>query len=81
MAGAEARMRTVDGVYKYCGEKDPQTAVNPTMLRRLLKENKIKYVKIGAKYLINLDLFEAWLLNPVEMIEQPKTSGVLRKIM
>lgn len=76
-----ARMRTVEQTVAYFKEKDPLTAVNPTMLRRLINQGTIKHVKIGSKKLINLDWFEEWLLNPIEISEQPKTIGVLRKIM
>ena len=77
----KVRMRTVDQLVADAKAKDPQTAINPTMIRRLIKENRIKYVQIGAKYLINVDWFEEWLLNPVDISEIPKTTGVLRKIM
>lgn len=75
------RMRTVEQTVSYFKEKDPLTAVNPTMLRRLIKQGMIKHVKVGSKKLINLDWLEEWLLNPVELTEQSKPTGVLRKIM
>lgn len=74
------RMRTVQQTAIYFKEMDQKTAVNETMLRRLLKENKIQYVKIGAKYLINLDWFESWLLNPVVEAVSENHYGKLRKI-
>ncbi len=75
------RMRTVDQTVSYFKEKDPLTAVNPTMLRRLINQGTIKHVNVGSKKLINLDWLEEWLLNPIELPEQPNTTGVLRKIM
>jgi len=73
-------MRTVQQAVIYFKEADPHTAVNETMLRRLLKENKIQYIKIGAKYLINLDWLESWLLNPVIETDPINQYGKLRKI-
>lgn len=75
------RMRTVEQTVTYFKEKDPLTAVNPTMLRRLINQGTIKHVKVGSKKLINLDWFEEWLLNPIEFTEQSKVTGTLRKIM
>ncbi|ACL76194.1 helix-turn-helix domain-containing protein [Ruminiclostridium cellulolyticum] len=79
---ATTKMRTVEQTVAYFKENDPQTAVNPTMLRSLLKQGKIKFVKIGAKYLINVDWFEEWLKNPVmeENIADKNQYGKLRKI-
>lgn len=74
-------MRTVDQTVAYFREIDPLTAVNPTMVRSLLNQGKIKHVKVGNKKLINLDWFEEWLVNPVDMLEQSKPTGILRKIM
>ncbi len=75
------RMRTVEQTVTYFKEKDPLTAVNPTMLRRLINQGTIKHVKVGSKKLINLDWLEEWLLNPVEISEPTKSTGVLRKII
>ncbi len=76
------RMRTVDQTVAYFREIDPQTAVNPTMIRGMLKQGKIKFVKVGAKFLINLDWFEQWLNNPVveEDNLEKNQYGKLRKI-
>ncbi len=76
-----SRMRTVEQTVTYFKEKDPLTAVNPTMLRRLINQGTIKHVKVGSKKLINLDWLEEWLLNPVEISEPTKSTGVLRKII
>ncbi len=42
-------------------------------IRMLLKENKIVYIKIGAKYLINYDRFVEYLNNGDCMKEEVKT--------
>ena len=64
------RMRTIAETYKYLQESDPETAMNPYAIRRLILTNTIPFVKSGNKYLINLDLLEKYLSSP-----PPDTNG------
>lgn len=48
------RMRTV-------AEAAKEVGLSAYTVRRLVKENKIVYVRSGAKYLVNLDLLIAYL--------------------
>ena len=55
------RMRTVQEAMKHVKATDPATAFTETALRRLLTSGMLPCVKIGTKYLINLDALEAFL--------------------
>jgi len=58
------RMRTIAEAYKYLKKSDPDTAMNPHAIRRLILTNTIPSVKSGNKYLINLDTLEEYLNSP-----------------
>ncbi len=58
----QARMRTIDQAAAYLQEADPETAFTKTALRRLVTTNQLPgVVRIGQKYLVNLDVLEAYL--------------------
>lgn len=50
------RMRTVPMAYKEIKRIDPNTSLTLRALRRMLNNNEIPYVKVGAKRLVDLDL-------------------------
>jgi hypothetical protein len=53
------RLRTLTETHKYIKEMDTETAVTPNALRRMVVSGQIPCVKVGKKYLIDLDvLFE-----------------------
>lgn len=55
------RMRTIDQAMAWLQENDPGTAFTKSALRRLVVSGKLPSVKVGAKYLINLDTLENYL--------------------
>ena len=55
------RMRTIDQAVAWLQENDPGTAFTKTALRRLVVSGKLPSVKVGQKYLINLDTMEDYL--------------------
>lgn len=55
------RMRTIDQAAAWLQENDPGTAFTKTALRRLVVSGKLPSVKVGQKYLINLDTMEDYL--------------------
>ena len=55
------RMRTIDQAAAWLRENDPGTAFTKTALRRLVVSGKLPSVKVGQKYLINLDTMENYL--------------------
>ena len=60
------RMRTIDQTIAAIRSADPDTALTVTALRRMVRSGDVPSVRVGAKYLIDLDgLFER-LANPAE---------------
>ena len=55
------RMRTIDQTAAWLHENDPCTAFTKTALRRLVITGQLQSVRVGQKYLINLDVLEAFL--------------------
>jgi len=55
------RMRGIEDGYKEIKEKDPDTALTKTALRRLITTGEIPSVRIGTKYIFNLDTVEQYL--------------------
>lgn len=56
------RMRTIDQAAAWLQENDPGTAFTKTALRRLVVTGKLPSVRVGQKYLVNLDTMEDYLL-------------------
>lgn len=52
------RMRTAKKAAEELRKLDPETRLTESVLRRLMKEVRIPYVKVGARMLVNLD----WLI-------------------
>ena len=76
-----ARMRTIQGVIKEIKTADPNSEFKEWTLRQLVKSGKIKSVRVGTKYLINVETVIDYLRNPPEEEEQQATEyGVLRKV-
>jgi len=44
----------------YLREKDPDTGITEWWLRSMLRSGKIQHLKVGNKYLVNLDYLEAF---------------------
>lgn len=55
------RMRTIEQAAAIIKEIDPDSALTKTALRRLVTTGKIESVRIGTKYLINLDSLISYL--------------------
>ena len=55
------RMRTIKQTAEYLRASDPECALTETAIRRLLLTGTLAHVRIGAKYLIDLDMLEAFL--------------------
>lgn len=60
------KMRTIDQAYAWLKENDPDTAFTKTALRRLVTTGQIPSVRVGQKYLVNLDTLTVFLseINP-----------------
>lgn len=55
------RMRTIDAAAAWLRETDPETAFTKTALRRLVVSGQLPSVRIGTKYLLDLDTLEDYL--------------------
>lgn len=56
-----ARIRTIMEAAKHIKATDPETAFTETALRRLIITGAVPSVRVGVKYLIDLDALEAYL--------------------
>lgn len=55
------RLRTLSETYDYIKELDPETAITPNALRRMVVSGHIPCVRAGKKYLIDLDILFEYL--------------------
>lgn len=58
------QMRTIDAAYTCLKEKDPNTAITKTALRRLVTTGQIASVRVGLKYLVAIEAIEEYLKSP-----------------
>lgn len=65
------RMRTIDDAAAIVREMDPDTAVTPRALRRLVSEGTIPSVSVGRKRLVNVDLVLTFLGTGTAADERP----------
>ena len=75
------RMRTIDQAAAYIHERDGETALTKTALRRMVVTGALPSVRVGAKYLINLDSMEDFLEAGTSRIVTPMPSGTIRAVM
>lgn len=68
-----SKMRTITEAYAHLKESDPDTAITPYGLRRLVVSGKIPCIKSGNKYLLNLDLLEEYLSGNLTLISEKET--------
>ena len=54
-------MRTIDKAAAWLREMDPDTAFTKTALRRLVVSGQLPSVRIGQKYLVDLDILSDFL--------------------
>jgi excisionase family DNA binding protein len=55
------RMRTIEETFNYLKEQDPKTAITKTAIRTMVIKSELPSIKVGAKYLINLDHVDKYL--------------------
>lgn len=71
------RIRTIDKASEYFRERDPDTDLTKTALRRMVTTGQVQSVRVGAKYLVDLDILEATLFHPTTA---PAAEGKIRRI-
>ena len=74
-----AHMRGIKQAIEEIKQADPYTALTEKALRRLILTKEIPSVKIGAKYLINMDVLNNYLFTGTTESEQITAAGI-RKI-
>lgn len=76
------RMRTIREAAAYVLERDPETALTPTAVRRLVVSGQIPSVRIGAKYLVALEALDAYLSGEIQQPASvsPQRTGSIRKL-
>lgn len=55
------RMRTITEAATELRKADPDTAITPHAIRKMLLNNEIPFIKAGNKRLINMDILESYL--------------------
>lgn len=55
------RMRTIEQAAAWIAGIDPETAFTKTALRRMVVTGQLPSVRVGQKYLVNLDTIENFL--------------------
>ena len=73
-----ARMRLLKEAYSEIKANDPDTALTIYAVRKMVLSGEIPHHKAGKRYLINMDLLEAYLANPPlqNVGETISTSGI-----
>ena len=75
------RMRTIDAASEYLLKNDPETALTKSALRRLVTSGAVPSVKIGSKYLIDLEILEQYLSGGLPTASVCKqSSGAIRRV-
>ncbi len=71
-------MRTIDQAVEWLREFDPETAITKTALRRLVVSGQLPSVRVGQKYLINLEILSEYLAGGMQQEIPVNTSSVRR---
>lgn len=72
------KMRTINEAAAFMRQTDPGTAITKTALRRLVTSGQIPSVRVGAKYLLDLETLDAFLAGSAR---EPAAQGsVIRRL-
>lgn len=55
------KMRTINEAAAFIRQTDPSTAITKTVLRRLVTSGQIPSVRVGTKYILDLETLDAFL--------------------
>ena len=69
------RMRTISAAYQELKRTDPSSAVTLCGLRTLVLTGAIPSVRVGNKYLLNMDILEKYLQGDNAMLESTISGG------
>ena len=76
------KVRTITQAARWVKEVDPETALTPTAIRRLVISGEIPSRKVGAKYLLDLDILSEYMAGgqPTNQTEPTPAIGQIRAI-
>ena len=61
------RIRTLSEAYSYIKEMDADTAITANALRRMVISGQVPCIKVGKKYLIDIDVLFEYLKGTTKM--------------
>ncbi len=70
-------MRTINSAYEELVTKDSATCITKNAIRQLIITGKVPSVKIGSKYLVNMEVLERFLQGNIES-QQEHDVGIRR---
>jgi len=73
------KMRTIDKAAEYIRERDADTALTKTAIRRLVTTGAVPSVRVGNKYLISLEALNEYL-SAGNAAERPAQSETIRPV-
>ena len=74
------RMRTISEAAAEIRAADAQTGLTKTALRRLVTTGAIPSVKIGNKYLIQMELLESYMGGGIPAAPEQQIRGEIRRV-
>lgn len=72
------KMRTINEAAAFMRQTDPGTAITKTALRRLVTSGQIPSVRVGTKYLVDLETLDAFLAGSA--CEPAAQGSVIRRL-
>ena len=74
------RLRTITDAFRCVKEADPQTALTPTALRRLVLSGDIPSTRIGTKRLITLEAVDEYFWSGPHAESTEPSRGTIRRV-
>ncbi len=74
------RMRGIKEAIEEIKAADPETALTQAGLRRLILSGELPSVRLGIKYLVNMDVLTEYLYNGTPQDKELTAAGGIRKI-
>ena len=74
------KVRTISGAVDFIKSRDPDTAITPTAIRRLVWSGTIPHVRAGNKYLITVQSIEDWVSGKGVSAKNNETIGGIRRV-
>lgn len=69
------RIRTINSAYEEIRKLDPNTAITPYYIRKLVDTGRIRSIRDGSKALVDFDNLILYLNGGIENDEEDHTEG------